>query len=338
MTSVNIDKRLIREMTVAGTPEKFAEFVESEVIKITGAERTRIYLRDAGRNTLLEWGGGGGRSIPIDDGSPEGKCVLDSDTVICPGDKTARAEGAAPEGNGSSVTIPVYDHGHIEAVMTVYGLHDEPSREEIELLKDLAAIMPAGLKNVIAVEDLSNFSSHIGDFMMQSVDCLSAQGPGHVKRVVNLSGELASFLELSRAEREMLWTSALYHDSGTVLLWDRSAWEVERLHPRAGCEFLDSIRILRNAAPLVLNHHERYDGSGFPGGIGGDEAPLAHWVLALAEDAEEYVQGKKGFTLGDICSGFYRERAESHHPLAVEALSFIIDAGRFRRIFNLEGI
>jgi len=334
---VNIDEHFVREMTLAGTPEKFAEFLQNEVRKRAGPSDVRIYLRDIEHNTLLEWGSGEGRSIPVDDGSPEGKCVLDSDTIIGPGKNPAHSEEGSGSGNSGSVTVPVYDHGHIQAVITVSGHHGEMTDEKISLLKDLALLLPAGLRNVSAIEKLDNFSSHIGDFVEQSVDCLSAQGPGHVKRVVNLSSELASLLELSRTEHERLWTSALYHDTGRVLLWDKASWEVERFHPRAGSEFLENIQTLRNAAPLVLCHHERYDGSGFPGGIGGDEAPLAHWVLALAEDAEEYVQGRKGFSLGDICSGFYRERAESHHPMAVEALSHIIDAGRFMRIFNLEG-
>jgi HD-GYP domain-containing protein (c-di-GMP phosphodiesterase class II) len=98
---------------------------------------------------------------------------------------------------------------------------------------------------------------------------------------------------LDPEETERLRIAALLHDVGKIgiieALLEKPArlsdeeFPPMRLHPEKGVEILSPIKKLRDILPGILHHHERFDGSGYPGGLKGGQIPLFARIIAVAD-------------------------------------------------------
>ena len=92
---------------------------------------------------------------------------------------------------------------------------------------------------------------------------------------------------------ETLEYAGILHDVGKIAIDSRilskpgpltaEEWEIMRTHPAIGAELLKEIPFLERAAELVLSHHEKYDGTGYPHGLKGEDIPLGARLIAVAE-------------------------------------------------------
>jgi response regulator RpfG family c-di-GMP phosphodiesterase len=117
---------------------------------------------------------------------------------------------------------------------------------------------------------------------------------GHATRVARLTLSLADEIDVfSEEELAAVEAGALLHDIGKLdiprCLLVKSApltdneWTVMRTHPQLGYDLLKRLPGLNAAAPIVLSHHEAFDGGGYPRGLKGEQIPLASRILALAD-------------------------------------------------------
>jgi len=116
---------------------------------------------------------------------------------------------------------------------------------------------------------------------------------GHSQRVVDLTLRLAQAMGISGAELVHMRRGALLHDIGKMAVPDRillkpdpldpEEWVTMRQHPLYASEMLKSIPYLRPALDIPYCHHERWDGSGYPRGLAGEEIPLAARIFAVAD-------------------------------------------------------
>lgn len=116
---------------------------------------------------------------------------------------------------------------------------------------------------------------------------------GHDQRVSQYAVALASFVGMAEDEVENIGLAAQVQNLGHLAVPDAvlqktgklTAEEYEELkkHTFIGAEILSQVRALRGTVPLVLHHHERYDGKGYPKGLAGKEIPLGARILAVAD-------------------------------------------------------
>ncbi len=116
---------------------------------------------------------------------------------------------------------------------------------------------------------------------------------GHSDEVAKVARRLAEALGLEADEVETIELAALLHDVGVAVFADdllgkdRTLNSAERLilrgHPLAGSDALAGIEYLRGVLPLILHHHENYDGSGYVEGLEGENIPFGARVLSVAE-------------------------------------------------------
>lgn len=123
-------------------------------------------------------------------------------------------------------------------------------------------------------------------------DCVTGE---HLLRMGNISYLLALELGLTQSEAEFLKTSAPLHDIGKVAIPDNilmkkgtlttSEFEVMKTHTTIGYEILKESPspYLQMGAKIALNHHEKFDGSGYPNGISGDEIPIEARIATVAD-------------------------------------------------------
>jgi putative nucleotidyltransferase with HDIG domain len=115
----------------------------------------------------------------------------------------------------------------------------------------------------------------------------------HSAAVARYSREVARMLGLSEREQELIHTAALLHDIGkfilpdSVLFADRKLtdeeWELIKLHPEQGARLVERIEGYGPVAEIVLHHHERFSGGGYPTGIAGETIPLGSRIISAAD-------------------------------------------------------
>jgi response regulator RpfG family c-di-GMP phosphodiesterase len=126
-----------------------------------------------------------------------------------------------------------------------------------------------------------------------AIDPRDSPTAGHSRRVFLYSMELAKSIGGLEQEIRSIAMGAWLHDIGKLAIPDRvllkpgpltdSQWEIMRRHARIGYELVKSISFLAGAAGIVLTHHERFDGSGYPQKMKGDEIPFGARIFAVAD-------------------------------------------------------
>ncbi|MGQ9756266.1 MAG: HD-GYP domain-containing protein [Desulfotomaculales bacterium] len=150
------------------------------------------------------------------------------------------------------------------------------------LLRELEAEWPAEhplLHNVVA--------------LLRTVHAKDRYTYTHSERVARYAAKLARAAGMRDGEIKKLKLAAFLHDVGKIEIptkvlnkpepLTREEWEVIRRHPVVGAEIVGQIKVLEEIAPLILHHHERYDGSGYPAGLAGEAIPLGARIIALAD-------------------------------------------------------
>ena len=116
---------------------------------------------------------------------------------------------------------------------------------------------------------------------------------GHVERVVAYSRLLADKLELSEEDKKDLIYGAYMHDIGKINIsreilnkrmpLTNEEWEILKNHPLNGVEIIKPVKSLENISDLILHHHERYDGRGYPDNLKGEDIPFLARVLTVVD-------------------------------------------------------
>ncbi len=129
--------------------------------------------------------------------------------------------------------------------------------------------------------------------LLAALDTRDTETEGHSERVAAYTMLIAQQLNLSEEELQHIERGALLHDIGKIGVPDHilykpgpltpEEWEIMKQHPVIGYKMCMKIEMLRPAAPIVLHHHERWDGRGYPYGLSGTEIPLGARIFAIAD-------------------------------------------------------
>lgn len=294
------------ELALARSPAQFAEGLEHLARQVSGAREARFHPAR----------GAFGRPASDEVGLRElglaGLCLLHQEKVR----------------DGETVCLPVRRYGATVGALQVTG-----AGEDLQGLEELARVAGLFWELVALREDVAACTARTEELLLHATEGVEPGAERHTLRVARLASELAAFMDLSAQSRQLVDRAARLHDVGKVALPGVSASERDRLHPGAGADYLRGTRVLADLAPLVEAHHERWDGSGFPQGLAGDEAPLEAWVLALAEDLDES-RTLAGGAFESWLEGFLASRSRAHHPAVVDALGGLVVSGRLRELLD----
>lgn len=116
---------------------------------------------------------------------------------------------------------------------------------------------------------------------------------GHSENVANIIGEMAIEMNAEKNEIENIKIAARLHDIGKIGIPDKvllkpgpltkEEYAIIKRHPEIGAKIIQPISNLENALPVILNHHERFDGKGYPEGLKGENIPLWARMTTLAD-------------------------------------------------------
>ena len=126
-----------------------------------------------------------------------------------------------------------------------------------------------------------------------TVDARDAYTAGHSRRVQQLALAIGRELSLSQAELDLLGHAALFHDIGKLAIPDSillkpasltdEEWKLMQLHADEGARIIDRLGFLNDAVPAIRHHHERFDGTGYPDRLRGEEIPLGARIIHVAD-------------------------------------------------------
>jgi diguanylate cyclase (GGDEF)-like protein/putative nucleotidyltransferase with HDIG domain len=126
-----------------------------------------------------------------------------------------------------------------------------------------------------------------------TVDARDSYTAGHSRRVQQLSLAIGRELALSQAELDLLGHAALFHDIGKLAIPDAillkpasltgEEWVLMQRHAEEGARIIDRLGFLQDAVPAIRHHHERFDGTGYPDRISGEEIPLGARIIHVAD-------------------------------------------------------
>ena len=126
-----------------------------------------------------------------------------------------------------------------------------------------------------------------------TVDARDAYTAGHSRRVQQLALAIGRELGLSQAELDLLGHAALFHDIGKLAIPDAillkpasltaDEWDLMQRHADEGARIIDRLGFLNDAVPAIRHHHERFDGTGYPDRLHGEEIPLGARIIHVAD-------------------------------------------------------
>jgi HD-GYP domain-containing protein (c-di-GMP phosphodiesterase class II) len=161
---------------------------------------------------------------------------------------------------------------------------------------------------------------------------------------------VAERLGLAQDEIAAVKLGALFHDIGTIGVpetvlrkpgaLDEHEWSEVRAHATIGANLLSNVPMLERVRPIVLSHHERYDGTGYPTGLREDQIPLAAQIIAVA-DAYQAMTAARPYRAAMTTKEAMRElRANAgtqFNPVVVEAFISCVVGERRRAVHGLAG-
>lgn len=161
---------------------------------------------------------------------------------------------------------------------------------------------------------------------------------------------LGEKLGLSESKIEALEYASILHDAGSVdipydILAKRGRltskeFRIIRDHPEKSVELIKPVTFLKPVLPIVLYHHERYDGKGYPCGLRGEEIPFGARLMAVIDAFEAIVAGrpyKKGLKFTQAIEELKKNRGTQFDPAVVDAFCKLSKETKFRKYLSMMG-
>jgi len=243
-----------------------------------------------------------------------------------------RAELLAKERFVAYYAAPLVAKGQIEGVLEVFHRAPfEPTTDWLDFFTALAGQAAIAVDNVHLFSNLQTANLELKaaydntlEGWVRALDLRDKETEGHTQRVTDLTVRLAKSLGVPEADLVHVYRGALLHDIGKMAIPDAVLLKpgpltpderqiIER-HPVYAYEFLSAIPYLRQALDIPYCHHEKWDGTGYPRGLKGEQIPLVARIFAVVDvwDALRFDRPyRKGWT-DEKALQHIREQAGSH--------------------------
>ncbi len=259
--------------------------------------------------------------------------------VLAPGSRFARRDLAEAEGFRGFAMAPMIARGRVIGVIVAFRRYvGRFTTDREEFLNMLAGQVAVGVMHLESYRDLQTANEQLLlaydeniEAWSRALDQRDHETQGHSQRVTAIAVKLAEQAGISGPELRYLRWGALLHDIGKMGIPDAilrkpgaltdEEWAIVRQHPVIARDLLQPIRYLAPAIAIPHGHHERWDGTGYPLGLAGEDIPLAARLFAVVDvfdamrSSRPYRQGlSEPRVLQDL-----RDRAGTHlDPRLVE--------------------
>jgi PAS domain S-box-containing protein len=259
-------------------------------------------------------------------------------------------ELAEEQGFRSMLALPLVVDGAVLGVLAIYSVEaDAFDPEEVKLLEELAGDLAYGIANLrerrarrAAAEKLRRSLEETVQAVATTVEVRDPYTAGHQRRVAGLARAIGHRMGLDDERVHGIWLAGTVHDVGKVrvpveiLIKPGHLTAVEtdliRLHSTTGFEILKDIEFPWPIAQIVLQHHERLDGSGYPRGLEGAAILLEARILAVADVVESMTSHRPyrpGLGVDAALKEIVTHRDHLYDAGAVDACAWLFREGGF---------
>lgn len=255
------------------------------------------------------------RDIALNNG-PSGVTVRSGETTICQDIASDPLfapwrDVAMKYGYRSSISIPLKDNDRTYATLALYAAtQDAFTVHEIELLSEMGEDLSFGIQNLRmraerdqALQEKHSYLERLQNGLQDTVQAIAStvemRDPytaGHQRRVAELAAAIAGEMALPHEQIFAIHLAGVVHDLGKISIPAEILSKPSRLndieysfiktHPQSGYDILKDVDFQWPVAEMVLQHHERMDGSGYPQGLKGDNILMGARILAVADVIE----------------------------------------------------
>ncbi|HDD61779.1 MAG TPA: PAS domain S-box protein, partial [Chloroflexi bacterium] len=197
--------------------------------------------------------------------------------------------------------VPLITKGKLVGVLEIYHRSPlDPDDEWVNYLKLLAGQAAIAIDNISLFNELQRTNVNLTlaydatiEGWAHALELKDMETEGHSRRVVKMTMDLAKSMGISGEKLAHIRRGALLHDIGKMGVPDsilqkpgklsEGEWEIMRRHPVYAYEWLSRIQYLVPALEIPYSHHERWDGTGYPRGIKGEQIPLEARIFAIID-------------------------------------------------------
>jgi putative nucleotidyltransferase with HDIG domain len=243
-------------------------------------------------------------------------------------------------GMDTVLAVPITARGKIAAVV---GLGFEDRRElpedELDQLTQLADQFAVAHSNATMLQDVNDFSLGTLEALARAVDAKSPWTAGHSERVTRLAVTIGAAYGLDPHELSKLHRGAMLHDIGKLGIsqtlldkkgrLDHEEFNVVRSHTMIGERILEPVGAFSELMPIVTQHHERFDGSGYPIGLTGSKIDIKARILAVADVYDAMTNPRPyrdSVDPSEVVEMIREQSGRQFDPEVVEAFLTVIDS------------
>ena len=197
--------------------------------------------------------------------------------------------------------VPLIAKGRVLGVVELFhrsSLH--PDEDWVDFLNIISGQTAIAIDSAVMYKELqkTNFELSLAynatiDAWSRTLDLRDRDTEGHTRRVTDITLKFASIVGMKETELIHVRRGATLHDIGKVAIpdeilfkpgpLDQNEWETMRRHPKYAVDLLSPIKYLEHAMEIPHWHHEKWDGTGYPDKLGGEEIPFSARLFALAD-------------------------------------------------------
>lgn len=157
--------------------------------------------------------------------------------------------------------------------------------QDLNILFHLADQAAISIEHMRLQDAQNNYFTHVIEILIGAMDTHVLTKAGHARRVARYANLLGRGLGMNETDLKELYFAALLHDIGLLRLDTLGEWTRERieLHPVIGYELIKDVILWRGLGPIILHHHERWDGRGYPNKLQGPDIPLGSRIIGACE-------------------------------------------------------
>ncbi|MHB9075679.1 MAG: PocR ligand-binding domain-containing protein [Desulfobaccales bacterium] len=247
---------------------------------------------------------------------------------------------ALSRGYKSSITLPLIHEDEVIGILKVYsGVPDAFMEEEISFLNQVAGDIAVGIRSLRLAQGLAESLKRLQAMMQQTVETIAAilemRDPytaGHQQGATRLACAIAAEMGLDADRIAGLRVAGFLHDIGKIVVpaeilnrpgqLNQYEFNIIKTHSQVGCDILRNIDFPWPVAAIVLQHHERLDGSGYPAGLTGPDICLEARILALADVVEAMASHRPyrpSLGIGEALAEITKNKGTLYDPEVVEA-------------------
>ena len=242
---------------------------------------------------------------------------------------------------GSSMSVPLIGKNKLFGVLNVSRLSGSPfSTSDLQVMLILSSQVVTAMENAGLYENLRENYFRTVQALVAAVEAKDPYTRWHSTNVAKYAAAIARDLGMSSSLLEEIHIAAILHDVGKIGISEliiskperlsREEFDIMKDHPAHGIRILDPIGFSPAIIDAIYQHHERFDGKGYPRGLAGEEITLAARILNVADTIDAMVSERpyRGtISVQEVLLELQRESGRQFDPIVAESARRLVEKG-----------